>query len=65
MRPGEWRRQLLSVDNWDYLLMVRATVKVLNFLLLHSILFYHFQPVRLETFFASLTRVSWLVAILN
>ena len=22
MRPGEWRRQLLSVDSWDYQLMV-------------------------------------------
>ena len=22
MRPGEWRRQLLSVDSWNYQLMV-------------------------------------------
>ena len=22
MRPGEWRKQLLSVDSWDYQLMV-------------------------------------------
>ena len=29
MRPGEWMRQLLSVDNWDYLLMVSCDGKLL------------------------------------
>ena len=27
MRAGEWTRQLLSVDNWDYLLMVSGDAK--------------------------------------
>ena len=28
MRPGEWRRQLLSVDNWDCQLMVSLALIV-------------------------------------
>ena len=46
MRPGEWRRQLLSVDSWDYQLMVRVTVRVLTFPLLLSIPFHFLMTIR-------------------